>query len=53
MIVDHLESRSTRWALGEPLSHRSAYLVIAAASILGWAVFILASVAVVRLVGFL
>jgi hypothetical protein len=53
MIFDHIEGRSTRWALREPLSHRSAYLVIATASILGWAVLILAGVAVVRLIGFL
>jgi hypothetical protein len=35
-----------------PLSHRSAYLIIAAGSILGWAVFIAVGIAMVRLVMF-
>jgi hypothetical protein len=53
MFFDRVEGRSTRRALGKPLSHRSAYLVIATVSILGWAIFILAGIAVVRLIGFL
>jgi len=57
MAFDRLHERSSqyRWSAvqGEPLSHRSSYLIIAAGSILGWAIFISAGVAILRLVGLL
>ena len=54
MIFDRLYDKSfTQLALGEPLSNRGAWLVIAVGSILGWAVFIAGSVGLVRLAGHL
>ena len=55
MMFDRLYDKSSaqRLALGEPLSHRSAYLVIAIGSILGWAVFVAGGVGLVRLAGYL
>jgi hypothetical protein len=55
MIFDRLDNKSAayRWsaAQGEPLSRRSSYLVIVIGSILGWAVFISAGAALLRLAG--
>ena len=58
MAFDRLDHRSARhrWsaaAQGERLSHRSAYTVIAIASILGWAIFVAAGVAMARALGLL
>lgn len=54
MAFDRLDHRSAqhRWsaAHGERLSHRSAYSIIAIGSILGWALFVAAGVALLRLV---
>ena len=51
MMFDRLYDRSSthRLALGEPLSHRSAYAVIAVGSIVGWAVFVAGGLELLRL----